>query len=214
MYCLFIDSGIEPGVTMLLKDDAVRGVLFSNSREPSFPFQGIDALLEKEHLHKTDIDAIAVGVGPGSYTGIRTSVAVCQMFSFAKQVPLLSVSSLFRWIPKEDGLFRIAHDARMGGVFSLLARVEQGVLDGSFSLEKLPIEKLLEISAREQSTLVVDEKVSARLSHLFGSSETLLLAKESGADHLARYIFQNWSAKKYLIGETPEVYYTQTGSRI
>ena len=44
-------------------------------------------------ISRREIDVIAVGLGPGSYTGIRTAIAVAQGWQLATAVKLLGVSS-------------------------------------------------------------------------------------------------------------------------
>ena len=41
----------------------------------------ISELLNESKLGFKDLDAIAVGVGPGSYTGVRLSCAVCLLYT-------------------------------------------------------------------------------------------------------------------------------------
>src|SRR5436190_9635685 len=39
-------------------------------------------------------DLVAVGIGPGSYTGARIGVTFAKTYAFARGIPLLAVSSL------------------------------------------------------------------------------------------------------------------------
>ena len=54
----------------------------------------ISALLKESKLGFKDLDAIAVGVGPGSYTGVRLSCAVAQGIAFSHDIKGLILSSL------------------------------------------------------------------------------------------------------------------------
>ncbi|WP_248928749.1 tRNA (adenosine(37)-N6)-threonylcarbamoyltransferase complex dimerization subunit type 1 TsaB [Paenibacillus hamazuiensis] len=54
----------------------------------------IQEMLRSLELRPGDIAAIATGVGPGSYTGIRIGVTVAKTFAWARKVPLIGVSSL------------------------------------------------------------------------------------------------------------------------
>jgi tRNA threonylcarbamoyladenosine biosynthesis protein TsaB len=54
----------------------------------------IQQVLSSAGLHSREVDAIAVGVGPGSYTGVRIGVTVAKTLAWTHQKALLSVSSL------------------------------------------------------------------------------------------------------------------------
>lgn len=64
------------------------------------------------------VDAIGVGIGPGSYTGIRLGVAAAQTLAYSWKVPLVGLCSLEGFVPKEfSGPFAALIDARMGGSY-------------------------------------------------------------------------------------------------
>ncbi|NLD27063.1 MAG: tRNA (adenosine(37)-N6)-threonylcarbamoyltransferase complex dimerization subunit type 1 TsaB, partial [Acholeplasmataceae bacterium] len=54
----------------------------------------IKAGLEKYDLAVRDFDRIIVGIGPGSYTGLRVGVTVAKVFAWTLKIPLFCVSSL------------------------------------------------------------------------------------------------------------------------
>lgn len=53
----------------------------------------IENLLRQTGLEREEIEVIAIGLGPGSYTGIRGAVALAQGWQLGRQVNLLGVSS-------------------------------------------------------------------------------------------------------------------------
>ena len=53
----------------------------------------IEAALKKVGKTPSDLNAIAVGKGPGSYTGLRIGVAVAKGMSYALDIPLLALDS-------------------------------------------------------------------------------------------------------------------------
>lgn len=54
----------------------------------------IHELLTSFSLTVNDLDAIAYGCGPGSFTGIRIASCVAQGIAFAKELPIIRISSL------------------------------------------------------------------------------------------------------------------------
>lgn len=54
----------------------------------------IEDLLKYTGYTTVDLSAVAVGKGPGSYTGLRIGVATAKGLCFAHDIPLISVSSL------------------------------------------------------------------------------------------------------------------------
>jgi tRNA threonylcarbamoyladenosine biosynthesis protein TsaB len=83
----------------------------------------IDALMREAGLRFNELNAIAFGRGPGSFTGLRTACAVAQGLGFAAGVPLLPVDTLLAlaWeAHTHTQAMRILAllDARMGEVYA------------------------------------------------------------------------------------------------
>lgn len=56
--------------------------------------QALEDLMKDQHIERSEIGGIAVGIGPGSYTGIRIAVTAAKTLAWAWDVPVTSVSSL------------------------------------------------------------------------------------------------------------------------
>lgn len=85
----------------------------------------VQSALHQAGLRGVDLDAIAFGVGPGAFTGLRTACAAAQGLAFGYGSPLLPLDDLAVWA--EDSPWRsagddtpvwVAVDARMGEVYA------------------------------------------------------------------------------------------------
>jgi tRNA threonylcarbamoyladenosine biosynthesis protein TsaB len=82
--------------------------------------------LERAEVDWNDLDAIAVGVGPGTFTGLRIGIATARALATAAGLPLRRVSSLAALAAGMDGLVRLPLiDARRGEVFAALYEGER-----------------------------------------------------------------------------------------
>jgi tRNA threonylcarbamoyladenosine biosynthesis protein TsaB len=81
-----------------------------------------DALLAEAGLGKHALDAIAVGRGPGAFTGVRLAVSLAQGMALALDRPVITISSLAALAleaPEDDDAAILAViDARMGEIYA------------------------------------------------------------------------------------------------
>lgn len=84
-----------------------------------------EQLLAQAGIVKTQLDAIAVGRGPGAFTGVRLGVAIAQGIALALECPVVPVSTLatLAW-PAAGERILAAIDARMGEVYFAAFRRE------------------------------------------------------------------------------------------
>ncbi|WP_374604843.1 tRNA (adenosine(37)-N6)-threonylcarbamoyltransferase complex dimerization subunit type 1 TsaB [Niveibacterium sp.] len=90
---------------------------------------GIAALLVRAGVTHDQLDGIAVGVGPGAFTGVRVACSVAQGLSLAKGIPVVPVVSLDAVAQSEpaDAVLAVL-DARMGEVYWARYRRDAGGL--------------------------------------------------------------------------------------
>lgn len=78
----------------------------------------IDSLLADAELNLTQLDALAFGAGPGSFTGLRIATGVVQGLAFGADLPVVPVSTLAALAqPFLPELAFVAMDARIGEIF-------------------------------------------------------------------------------------------------
>ncbi len=124
---LAVDTTSLAGSVALLEDDALRGFVgFSTvpgHAERLLPT--VDSMLAGMSLSLSDLDAFAVAVGPGSFTGLRIGIATVEGLSYSTGRPVAGVSSLeataYRYRYRE-GWIAAFLDARRKEVFGALFR--------------------------------------------------------------------------------------------
>ena len=72
----------------------------------------VDELLRETGVQPSDIDAIAVGKGPGSYTGLRIGVSFAKGMCYALDIPLIAIGSL-------DALAEVAREDFEAGILDI-----------------------------------------------------------------------------------------------
>jgi tRNA threonylcarbamoyladenosine biosynthesis protein TsaB len=67
------------------------------------------ALIEQSRRSLEEMSAVAVGIGPGSFTGLRVAMSIAKGLAFALERPIVGVPSLAAWLDAEpDASFALA----------------------------------------------------------------------------------------------------------
>lgn len=93
----------------------------------------IDQLLTSANCKLKDLDVIGFGQGPGSFTGVRISVAIAQGLAYSTKLPLVGVSTLA--IMAQQAFEQHGHesvypsiDARMGEIYFAHYQAQNGLM--------------------------------------------------------------------------------------
>ncbi|MGO3908722.1 tRNA (adenosine(37)-N6)-threonylcarbamoyltransferase complex dimerization subunit type 1 TsaB [Huaxiibacter chinensis] len=99
----------------------------------------VKQMLDQGNTTLTELDALAFGRGPGSFTGVRIGIGIAQGLALGANLPMIGVSTLATMAQgawRQTGATRVlaAIDARMGEVYwAEYTRDEQGVWHGEES---------------------------------------------------------------------------------
>ena len=119
MLILAFDTATGVATSALVREGEVIG---DRSSKPLRVLEDAQALVEEAGLEPEAVDAIAVGTGPGSYTGLRIGLVTARALSLSLGAPVAGVSTLDALAAGAPGAVPVI-DGRRGEVFTLEAGV-------------------------------------------------------------------------------------------
>ena len=116
----------------------------------------VERMFTENKLKIDDLDEIIIGIGPGSYTGLRIGVVVAKMFGWNNNIPVKTVSSLALIASSYEGEKYILPeiDARRGNSFLGLYR------NTGKGLELVKEEELTNLSKYQENLDIEFETIS------------------------------------------------------
>ena len=178
MLILAFDTATRVATSALVRDGEVLGERVSQAVRV---LEDVDDLLRLAGAEPRDLDALAVGTGPGSFTGVRIGVATARGLALALGVPLAGVSTLDALVAGAPGALPVI-DARRSEVFvpTRPARPEEldvegrlCVGDGALRYRELLEARGAEIPPDDDERHVPRARHHAALARDFGPAEAV-----------------------------------------
>ena len=116
MLTLAFDTATGAATSALVDGDEVLGERVSRAQTL---LEDVDALLRQAGAHPSDLGRLAVGVGPGSFTGVRIGLATARGLALSLGLPGAGVSTLAALAAGAPGAVPVI-DAKRREVFTLL----------------------------------------------------------------------------------------------
>jgi tRNA threonylcarbamoyladenosine biosynthesis protein TsaB len=113
---LAFDTATSVATSALVDDGEVLGERASRAQTL---LEDVDALLRQGGAHPRDLDALAVGIGPGSFTGVRIGLAAARGLALSLDLRGAGVSTLAALAAGAPGALPVI-DARRKEVFTLV----------------------------------------------------------------------------------------------
>ncbi|MDZ4806984.1 MAG: tRNA (adenosine(37)-N6)-threonylcarbamoyltransferase complex dimerization subunit type 1 TsaB [Bacteroidota bacterium] len=196
-FILNIDTALDTASVCLAKDEEILALAINENqkKQSGWLHQVINELLKKNNLRPNQLDAVAVSIGPGSYTGLRVGLSAAKGLCYALNIPLIAVSTLkmiaFAAKDEADSLICPMIDARRMEVFT-------AVYDKELQ-EKMPAHALVidEKSFADMltSSILFCGNGSKKLQSLISNTNASFSDNVSNASHLSP-LSQNCFLKK------------------
>ncbi len=198
-YILNIDTATETAGVCLSRNNDVLAMLTSSDQKnhASFIQPAIASVMQQSGIALTNLAAIAVTGGPGSYTGLRVGMATAKGICYSLEKPLIVVNTLevmaVAAIEKADdeiSLFCPLIDARRMEVFTAMydRSLQNSLLPQAMVLEEQSFAGLLDTTIVQFSGSGM-KKLSQLLTHQNARFTDIL----HHAGHLAQLSFKSFT---------------------
>lgn len=166
----------------------------------------IDQVLIDANLTINEIDLIAVGTGPGSFTGLRIGLAAVKGLAFAANIQVVSVSSLDA-VAAQAGLYpnQICPLVKAQGdeAYTALYRAESGKAVRKTEIQVIELEQLHRLII--EKTLLINIGMKNLSAHITGKFDHLIDIAPPDYSLLSGYIVTVLGYEKYQQGRIEDL---------
>ncbi len=154
----------------------------------------LDGLMDTVGVAAQDVEGVAVGVGPGSYTGVRIGVTAAKMIAYQLDVPVVGVSSLSAaaYAARGAELIAAVFDARRGDAYAGAYAQQSGIWKVVLEERRVPCATLArELTASGASRIaLVGDAADAVLEQLPAESREACAVYERIAHVRAEHVYE------------------------
>jgi len=167
----------------------------------------VHVLLQTAGLRLSDLQAVAVSAGPGSYTGLRIGVAAAKGYCFALSIPLIAVSSFEAMVEGIQNRYgKTGFDAYMPmidarrmevftGIYSPTAEVRQ-------SFSSLIVDETFSDWLKQDKILLFGNGAFKASAYMAGSRSDIMQDFQPAAADMCRLAYNRW-----MNGQTEDIAY-------
>jgi tRNA threonylcarbamoyladenosine biosynthesis protein TsaB len=201
---LNIDTALETASVCLAKDNELLQLATNENQKDhaSWLHTAIADVMKKAGYTTDQLQAVAVSIGPGSYTGLRVGLASAKGFCYALNIPLIAINTLkmIAYAIKDTG---IKHeniicpmiDARRMEVFTALYDIDL--------IEKQSVQAMV-IDENSFSAMLTENKIvfggngCKKLQKIISSTNATFIDVGINASHLAELSSNCFRNKEFV----------------
>lgn len=150
----------------------------------------VKRLLEDLGLKLSDIDLYAVGIGPGSFTGLRIGMTTVKTFAQVFEKPVIGVSTLeaLAYNIYNEGIIMPVLDARGGRTYYGVFSQENGIINRIEDDELIYMDELVKKLKDQYAAITVIGEYSNDSYELLKGLDNVMFARSSSNNIIARNI--------------------------
>jgi tRNA threonylcarbamoyladenosine biosynthesis protein TsaB len=122
----------------------------------------VEKLFQLSGIHASDLNAIAVSAGPGSYTGLRIGVSTAKGLCFSRGIPLITIDALQLMV------WKVFKQKRFSGL--LCPMIDARRMEVYCCLFNDQLQQMEPIQAKILDEKSFDDYLGGNLIHFFGNS--------------------------------------------
>lgn len=158
----------------------------------------IKEILDRNNIRPTDLSAVAVSKGPGSYTGLRIGVSAAKGLAYALHIPLIAISTLEALaskVPTGDGYIIPLIDARRMEVYAAVFNKNLDLVRGIQAdlLEEHPYQKYLD----EKKVIFLGDAVTKTKKIIHHKNAVFSDITYPSAKNMQTLAYQKWQTKDF-----------------
>src|SRR5438132_9905502 len=132
MLTLAFDTATDAATAALVDDEEVLG---ERTTRAVRLLEDVDALLRQAGAHPRELERLAVGIGPGSFTGVRLGLAAARGLALALDLSVAGVSTLDALSAGAPGAVPVI-DAKRREVFAVVSGLLRGLTPDMFEVDE------------------------------------------------------------------------------
>jgi len=195
-------SGIEQALTLLDGSRPVARVDWVRSRDDPPLLVRLQALMREGGAHPDDLEAVAAGRGPGSFTGLRVGLSIAAGIAYARHLPLYLLDSLpmLARRSRQEAAMVALRDAGHGEIYAWRKGDE---------IKRLPLAELSSWLPPKGRIMVEPAGALLTWSPVHASLEVPLEERAPASEALAGYALETFEFSKPVRYDEVQALYVQ-----
>lgn len=179
MLIIGLDTTSQSGSVSLINENKILGECLFNvgPRHSENVVSSLEWLLDTLNVDKKEIEAVAVSIGPGSFTSVRVGVTIAKSLAYSMKIKIVGISSLevlAMNIPRTEKNICTLLDAKRNEVYSAVYNYSKDVLTIKRDEKVESIESLL--SDINEPTVFVGDGSVIYEEELLNSNNALMVS--------------------------------------